>query len=127
MSLAPSVIDCLCGYYFAGNVRELANLIERLVVLTPGEQINLADLPAAVRKNEDDSCQIAEEEWNLSHVLQGVERRMIMRALKTGGSQRKAAKLLQIDHSTLSRKIKRHGLSRGAIRHHDALLHHPKF
>jgi PAS domain S-box-containing protein len=119
-SLSPAVIDCLCGYSFPGNIRELANLIEQLVVLTPGEQISLADLPTVVRQNEIEARLFSEEEWDLSSVLQEVERRMIIRALKTCGSQRKAAKLLQIDHSTLSRKIKRHSTEDDAIFHHGA-------
>jgi len=122
-SLSPAVIDCFCGYSFPGNIRELANLIEQLVVLTPGERIGITDLPAAVRENELAVHLYPEDEWHLGNVLREVERRMIVRALKTCGSQRKAARLLQIDHSTLSRKIKRHGIENGAILHHGVDLH----
>ena len=81
--------------------------MERLVVLTHSEQIALQDLPADVRKNEMGTRLFPEAASNLNHALQEVERQMIIRALKAGGSQRKAAKLLKINHSTLSRKIKR--------------------
>jgi len=114
--MTAAAVDCLCNYTFPGNVRELANLIERLVVLTATPQIGIEDLPAAVRVAEEIPCRLtSEDEWNLTNVVQGVEKQMIMRALKACGSQRKAAKLLGIDHSTLSRKIKRFHPSNVAI------------
>jgi transcriptional regulator with PAS, ATPase and Fis domain len=121
-TFSPAVIDCLGNYPFPGNIRELSNLIEQLVVLSVTDHIGLEDLPAAVRDNEPESCLFPDTEWNLSNVVQNVERRMIMRALKTCGSQRKAAKLLNIDHSTLSRKIKRYRIERDAVLHHDEKL-----
>jgi transcriptional regulator with PAS, ATPase and Fis domain len=108
-SMTVGALDCLCDYTFPGNVRELANLVERLVVLTATQQIGIEDLPAPVRVADDPACRPAtENEWNLARVVQRVEKQMISRALKACGSQRKAARLLGIDHSTLSRKIKRY-------------------
>jgi len=117
-SLAPAAVDCLCHYIFPGNIRELANLIEQLVVLTPGDIIGLEDLPSAVRRGEAGSCGlVSENEWNLNKTVKDIEKQMILRALKACGSQRQAAKLLGIDHSTLSRKLKRHQIKNGAILH----------
>jgi PAS domain S-box-containing protein len=117
-SLTPAALDCLCNFSYPGNIRELANLVEQLVVLTPTGRIGLDDLPASVRKKELNPSLFPQSEWNLGIVVQGVEKRMIITALKTCGSQRQAAKLLNIDHSTLSRKIKRYQIDRGAIIHH---------
>ena len=117
-SLSPAALDCLRNFSYPGNIRELANLIEQLVVLTPTDRIGLEDLPAAVRQNEPDPCLFPETEWNLGNVVQGVEKNLIINALKACGSQRQAAKLLNIDHSTLSRKIKRYKIDHGAIIHH---------
>ena len=118
-SLSPVAVDCLCNYVFPGNIRELANLIEQLVVLTPGDIIGLEDLPSAVRSGEAGAFNLlSENEWNLNKMVKDVEKQMILRALKTCGSQRQAAKLLGIDHSTLSRKLKHHQIQHGAILHH---------
>jgi PAS domain S-box-containing protein len=126
-SLTPAALDCLRNFSYPGNIRELANLLEQLVVLTPTERIGLDDLPASVRKKELNPSLFPQSEWNLGVVVQGVEKHMIITALKACGSQRQAAKLLNIDHSTLSRKIKRYHIDHGAIMHHgenvqDALM-----
>jgi PAS domain S-box-containing protein len=120
-TLLPGVVDCLCRYPFPGNVRELANLIEQLVVLSPADHIGLDDIPAAIRGIECDPLHLLpDNEWKLNEVVRNVEKQLILRALKTCRTQRQAASRLGIDHSTLSRKAKRHGIPNGAILHHGA-------
>jgi PAS domain S-box-containing protein len=116
--LTAGAIDILRSYPFPGNIRELANLIEQLVVLTPHDQIGPGDLPAAIRLPESDTCLLEQQnEWDLSKIVRDVEKRIILRALKQCGSQRKAARLLNINHSTLSRKIRRYGAGSVAMMH----------
>lgn len=110
-TIAPAAVDCLCGYSFPGNVRELANLIERLVVLTPNEAIDLEDLPAAVRSPErPQDFPLNGDKWNLTRVVEQVEKELIVKALAECGTQRKAARKLGVDHTTLSRKARRYGI-----------------
>jgi PAS domain S-box-containing protein len=117
--LTPAALDTLLRYPFPGNVRELANLTEQLVVLTPHDKIGPADLPIAIRTPEADPYLLeSKNEWELSAVVRKVEKRIIEKALKQCGSQRKAARLLKIDHSTLSRKIRRYDRGTVAIMHH---------
>ena len=117
--LTPAALDVLLHYPFPGNVRELANLVEQLVVLTPHDLVGPSDLPTAVRLPEVDTCVLERRnEWDLSKIVRDVEKRIILRALKQCGSQRKAARLLNIDHSTLSRKIHRYGIRAVAKKHH---------
>ena len=117
--LSTEAIDMLTGYSFPGNVRELANIIERLIVLSHGDIIGLTHLPRTLRDNAYECGEtISENGWNLKDVVMGVEKNFILRALNVAGSLREAAKLLGIDHSTLSRKIKKYGLASGAILHH---------
>jgi len=117
--LTPAALDTLLRYPFPGNVRELANLTEQLVVLTPHDKIRPADLPIAIRTPESDPYLLeSQNEWELSAIVRKVEKRIIIRALKQCGSQRKAARLLKIDHSTLSRKIRRYGIEAVVITHH---------
>ena len=107
-NLAPPVLECLRRYAFPGNVRELANLVEQLVVLTPGPRIELADLPPAVQSPDLALAEAAgQDDLNLARAVDSVERQLIIRALKAHGSQRRAAKFLGVSHATLSRKIAR--------------------
>lgn len=110
--VSSAVVDSLCDYHFPGNVRELANLIERLVVLATGDLIEIADLPASVPHSRvSNNQQRGAGQWDLPQAVTKLESELIVEALKTFGSQREAARHLGINHSTLSRKIKRHNLS----------------
>ncbi|MCB2227962.1 MAG: sigma 54-interacting transcriptional regulator [Desulfarculaceae bacterium] len=110
-NFAPAVLECLRRYAFPGNVRELANLVEQLAVLTPGARIELADLPPAVQNPDLALAEAAgQDDLNLARAVDSVERQLIIRALKIYGSQRQAAKYLGVSHATLSRKIARLGI-----------------
>ncbi|RJX29491.1 MAG: PAS domain S-box protein [Desulfarculus sp.] len=123
--LSPTVVDTLCRYPFPGNVRELANLVEQLVVLTPGEVVELGDLPASVRQARS-SLAVREgtDHWNLRQAVLRLELELISRAMQTFGSQRETAKHLGLDHTTLSRKVKRLGLESVAILQPGAIKQH---
>jgi len=109
--LRPPAVDCICNYSFPGNIRELANLIEQLVVLSQNREIDVKDLPFQVRMGESEGKLLTERNgWNLREAVDGLEREAIKRALKEFGSQRKAAGPLGMDQSTLARKIKRYGI-----------------
>jgi PAS domain S-box-containing protein len=117
-NMSSAAVDCLRHYPYPGNIRELANLVEQLVVLTPGDRIDFDDLPAAVRQGGQEPCRlIATNPDNLKQMVQDVETQVIVSALKACGTLRRAAKQLGIDHSTLSRKIKRYGITVGALLH----------
>ncbi len=51
-SMTESALNSLKNYNWPGNVRELKNLIERLVIMTPGNVIHLADLPHGINQND---------------------------------------------------------------------------
>jgi len=117
--ILPKAVDRLCRYSFPGNIRELANLMEQLVVLTPGNRIDLQDLPSHILMEESKiNLGLYEHEWNLPKLVERLEKEMILRALKVYGSQRKAAVPLNIDQSTLARKAKRYGIRTDAIVHY---------
>jgi len=117
--ILPKAVDRLCHYSFPGNIRELANLVEQLVVLTPGNCIDLKDLPSHILMEEFKiNLGLYEDEWNLPKAVAMLEKEMILRALKAYGSQRKAAVPLNIDQSTLARKVKRYGIRTDAIMHY---------
>jgi len=108
---SQNVIDTLCKYHFPGNVRELSNLIERLVVLTPGDLVRTEHLPSSIRNVEIYKFDLLpDKEWSLATIVNNMECRVIKQALETCGSQRKTAKRLGIHHATLSRKIRKYNL-----------------
>jgi PAS domain S-box-containing protein len=110
--ISPMAMDCIARYPFPGNIRELANLIEQLVVMVPGERIDVEDLPSHIQAKDKRKIPFLEQkEWDLKKVLVNSEKETIRKALITFGSQRRAAGPLGIDRSTLSRKVKRYGIS----------------
>lgn len=119
--ILPRAVDRICCHPFPGNIRELANLVERLVVLTPGECIDVQHLPLRLR-GEDPGASVVQSQnaWNLRKAVEALEENIIHKALKRFGSQRRAARPLGINQSTLARKIKRYGISSDALLHHDA-------
>jgi PAS domain S-box-containing protein len=117
--ILPKAVDRLCRYPFPGNIRELANLVEQLVVLAPGKEIDLKDLPPHILMRESKiNLGQYEDEWNLPKAVAMLEKEMIVRALKAYRSQRKAAVPLNIDQSTLARKAKRYNIRTDAIMHY---------
>lgn len=113
---SPDALSLMIKYKWPGNIRELKNIIERLVVTNNSNEISADDLSSDIKisfnykKREDDELfwsQI-DEGKNLKQVVEIIEQRMIENALEKEGTVRKAAKLLCIDPSTLVRKKKRY-------------------
>jgi transcriptional regulator with PAS, ATPase and Fis domain len=107
-TIDPQVVDTLCLYHFPGNIRELENLIEQLVVLTPDDHINLSNLPGHIGKPAK-SLLIGNHdiEWNLKQAVHQLEKEMIIKAITQYATQAEAARNLGIDQATLSRKIRK--------------------
>jgi two-component system NtrC family response regulator len=95
-------------------VRELENVIERAMVLCPGDILKVDDLPRDFRNSISDSQRLdgIPEDAPLFETLLDIEKKMILRALKiTGNVQSDAANLLGIGKSGLNKKLKKHGIS----------------
>ncbi len=99
--------DALLRYDYPGNVRELENLVERAIVLTRDDVIRLGELPLTIKETRTNSS----DQTNLSAVVEGMERRMIVEALDAaGGIQTKAADNLGISERALRYKLQKYGL-----------------
>lgn len=103
--ISREALACMMKYSWPGNVRELENLIERLVVLSPADEITVNDLPEHIRICKAESLV---EELTLGEkiTLEELEKRYILKILReTGWHKSNAAKILGIDRRTLYRKI----------------------
>jgi len=111
-TLSPEAIDALSKYDFPGNIRELANLIERLVVLAEKDRIEPRDLPDIVTSYTTKTIPhlLLSENISLKDALRKYERLIIERAIQKYGSQDEVARILKVDQGTISRKIKKYSL-----------------
>lgn len=115
--IAPEAMERLMQYHWPGNIRELENIIERMVILTNHEMIQLDDLPEKFQSitphEASRSVEIPEGGISLDTAVSDYERRLILEALnKTGWVKNKAAQLLNLNRTTLIEKIKRQNLQR---------------
>ena len=115
--ITPEALRALSRYPFPGNVRELLNLVERLMVTTTGDTIDVADLPRALlRLAGEASAAQAESAPTLRKALQKVESQLLRDALTRYKTQALAAKYLGVTQSTIARKAKQYGLERESAR-----------
>src|SRR5215467_10617800 len=120
LSVSPAAMKCMLQYDWPGNVRELENCIERAVALGSQEMIDLADLPPALRAQQESELTVppiagaAPSAANTD--LEELERDTIQRVIEqVHGDKAQARRMLGISRATLYRKLKRYniGLSKG--------------
>jgi len=111
--ISSEVIDHFMLYPWPGNIRELQNVIERMLVMTQDSQIRPIHLPSNIRTraHSDDGGVTVDEATPFKRAVESAERQILERALKKYGSTRKTAKALKINQSTVVRKIRKYGLS----------------
>ncbi len=111
--ITPAALEALSRYPFPGNVRELSNLAERLVVTAASDPIDVGDLPPHVRPRRADMVTgvVATTDSTLRKALQKMESDLLKDALARYKTQALAAKHLGVTQSTVARKIKQYGLA----------------
>ncbi|HOF04154.1 MAG TPA: sigma-54 dependent transcriptional regulator [Syntrophales bacterium] len=112
-AIDAKAMAALTSYPWPGNVREMENLIEMLVVMKEDGVVTLEDLPNKIRKLNQGPAAVCpldlpDEGVDFNKMLVEYERDLILRALdKCGGVKNKAAKLLNLKRTTLVEKLKR--------------------
>lgn len=104
--LAPEVIEFLSNYRWPGNLRELKNVIERIVLSAEKEYVTLADIELIVEELQDIDKNTQEYQWGhlLDGTLQEIKRKIILKVLEDEGyNKSRAARRLGIDRSTIER------------------------
>jgi two-component system nitrogen regulation response regulator NtrX len=117
MTFTPGALEALASYSWPGNIRELANLVERLSILC-GPVIDAADvrgvLPGGTPPNR--SAQLSgQAERSLTDALDEYERELLCAALaQAQGNMAEAARILQTDRANLYRRMRRLGVEKSA-------------
>ncbi|MFP4465650.1 MAG: sigma-54-dependent transcriptional regulator [Candidatus Goldiibacteriota bacterium] len=105
-SISKEAVDVLMQYTFPGNIRELENIIQRIMVISEGPVIKEKDLPEEIknisRENRED----------FAGQIGNIEKKMISEALgKTDGNRAKAAGILKMNRATMIAKMKKYGIT----------------
>jgi len=104
MTLLPDAIDAIEAHPWAGNVRELENVIKRAVIMSDTTSISAAELGLAPADADPDAL-------NLRQVREQAERSAVLRALgRVNGNLSRAADLLGVSRPTLYDLMHRFGL-----------------
>lgn len=111
--ISSAAIKELCEYKWPGNVRELENMIEMLSITTKGNLIDIENLPEKVIRDPGKSSGAVSINYlaPLQTALEETKEKLIRMALKQGGNQKKAAEILGVDRSTITRKANEYGIT----------------
>jgi PAS domain S-box-containing protein len=105
------VVQLFIDYEWKGNVRELQNTIERLVLTVPSQQINLEHLPEKFRNSILHPQKNISGKINLKQEVEEFEKQIIKSAIENSATMKEASLKLGVDASTISRKIKKYNIN----------------
>jgi DNA-binding NtrC family response regulator len=111
--ITPLAMECLATHSYPGNVRELKNLVERLVILAAGENIDGVDVEEALPSRRHDEHRIRTWGRPLRRIMTDLERDVLTRVLKRNKwKMSAAARELDLERSHLYKKVKALGIQR---------------
>ncbi|MBU1181830.1 MAG: sigma 54-interacting transcriptional regulator, partial [Proteobacteria bacterium] len=110
-TFTQEVYDRLIRYSLPGNVRELMNIVEQLVVMSENQAVTFDELPHSLRV-EDPSLSIAGDLNNFKLTRADMEKKLIEEALKKHKTLQQVAQFLGVNQSTVSRKIHQYNIKR---------------
>jgi two-component system, NtrC family, nitrogen regulation response regulator NtrX len=111
-TVSPSALTYFMTYDWPGNVRELRNMVERLVIMVPGEAIGAEDLPPPLRPKSETAAATPGNGKLLKEARDGFERAYILAELRAQDwNMTRTAERLGIERSHLYRKIRAYGIA----------------
>jgi transcriptional regulator with PAS, ATPase and Fis domain len=114
VQLTSDALALLGQYPFPGNVRELRNLVERLVVCAKGETVDVPDIPVDVIEAAVAAGAPAGSA-SLKNLVKKLEAGIVRDALTRYGTQSKAAKHLGVGQATIARKARLYEIGRRSV------------
>jgi two-component system response regulator PilR (NtrC family) len=116
LTMGPAAMRALQQHEWRGNVRELENVLERVVALVPGPEITLDDVAQWVRAPSPDGeskvlTDIPPEGLDLESLINDIERVLLVRALeRSGGVKKEAARLLKLNARSLRYRLDKYDI-----------------
>lgn len=112
--IPSEVMNVLTNYDWEGNIRELKNIIERIVILVKNNnarKIDMNFLPRSIIENSTIKTEDKNETLDLNKIIENAEKKAIIEAMEfSNGNKAKAAKLLNIPRSTLYFKLSKYDM-----------------
>ncbi|MCG3174099.1 MAG: Regulatory protein AtoC [Myxococcota bacterium] len=115
--ISPEAMARLQDYHWPGNVREVQNIVEHMMVFCEGARIEIRDLPPFIRGEEtggvkvEEMVKLGEEDIPLDRILEDLERQLILKAFeKARGVKTETARILGIKPSALYYKLEKYGI-----------------
>ncbi len=115
-SISPEAIELMTFYPWPGNIRQLENLIERLVVIASTEEIDIQHLPVYFIQSDGGGTGSHHQPISVNSIIplkkavESLERQLLEKTFSVTSSCYKAARLLEVDASTVSRKATRYNI-----------------
>jgi len=119
LAVAPAAMQALQQNHWKGNVRELENVLERVVAFAPGAEITLADVAQWMGVPSRDGApqvpaDIPPEGLDLECLVNGIERDLLVKALaRSGGVKKEAARLLKLNARSFRYRLEKYAISTG--------------
>lgn len=110
-TLEPAALAVLLHYSWPGNIRELQNIVERLILTTRDNLITEENLPVFIRTSAEAQPVQSMEHTSLRASMERAEKEVLTRALAEYKSTRAIAKALQVSQPTIVRKLHKYGLT----------------
>ena len=105
-TLQPEVLERLVDYPWPGNVRELKNVMERMIVMSPGSEIDVSSIPESIYARR----YVPRHGARLKDAVEETERYLIDEVYREHRSWRKVAEVLGVDRATIFRKAQKYRL-----------------
>ncbi|WP_432407848.1 sigma 54-interacting transcriptional regulator [Wukongibacter sp. M2B1] len=108
-------LEFLIQYDWPGNIRELENIIERLVVVTNEETIRVENIPRTIteyKKNRREEIFDVDDSLAFRETMAECERRLLITVMKKSKSIQEIADILKLDRSSVRKKLKKHGIEK---------------
>ena len=108
-TISAGALAVLLKYPWPGNIRELQNIVERLVITTSHDVITEDDIFIFIKQAADENPTVYEE-LSLTAALEKAEKEILSQAVDNYGSTRAIARVLKVSQPTIVRKLNKYGL-----------------